>query len=101
MGNDSIKDKMANDVRALVEDAEALLNESVSSTGERAIEIREKLKKRLGELREKVVEMEVVVVQKTKEAAAAADDLVHEHPWKAVGAAIGFGLILGLLIGRR
>ena len=101
MKNDSMRDKMANDVRALVEDAEALLNESVSSTGERTIELREKLKKRLCELREKVVNMETVVVQKTKEAAAAADDLVQEHPWKAVGVAAGVGLILGLLRGRR
>jgi ElaB/YqjD/DUF883 family membrane-anchored ribosome-binding protein len=26
---------------------------------------------------------------------------VHDHPWKAIGAAAGIGLIIGLLIGRR
>ena len=31
----------------------------------------------------------------------AADDYVHEHPWKAIGAAAGVGMIIGLLIGRR
>jgi aspartyl-tRNA synthetase len=28
-------------------------------------------------------------------------DYVHEHPWKAIGAAAGVGLIVGLLISRR
>ena len=35
------------------------------------------------------------------EAARAADEFVHEHPWKAVGIGAGVGLIIGLLIGRR
>jgi ElaB/YqjD/DUF883 family membrane-anchored ribosome-binding protein len=26
---------------------------------------------------------------------------VHEHPWPAIGAAVGVGLVIGLLIGRR
>jgi ElaB/YqjD/DUF883 family membrane-anchored ribosome-binding protein len=33
--------------------------------------------------------------------ARATDDYVHEHPWRAVGAAAGVGLIIGLLISRR
>jgi ElaB/YqjD/DUF883 family membrane-anchored ribosome-binding protein len=33
--------------------------------------------------------------------ARATDDYGHEHPWKAVGAAAGMGLIVGLLLGRR
>jgi len=26
---------------------------------------------------------------------------VHENPWISIGTAVGFGLVLGLLIGRR
>ena len=96
-----IKEKMATDVKALVEDAEALLNESVVSAGEKAVELREKLRERLCEAMQKVIELEGNVVQKTKQAATAADDFVHEHPWKAIGIAAGVGMILGLLIGRR
>ena len=41
------------------------------------------------------------VVEKTKAAARATDDYVHDNPWKAVGVAAGVGFLLGLLVNRR
>ena len=41
------------------------------------------------------------LVDKTRAAARATDDFVHEEPWKAVGVAAALGLALGVLIGRR
>ena len=41
------------------------------------------------------------MVDKTKAAARATDDFVHDQPWKAVGVAAALGLALGVLIGRR
>jgi ElaB/YqjD/DUF883 family membrane-anchored ribosome-binding protein len=43
----------------------------------------------------------VALLVKSKEAARAADAYVHDNPWKAVGVAAGFGLLIGLLGGRR
>jgi ElaB/YqjD/DUF883 family membrane-anchored ribosome-binding protein len=40
-------------------------------------------------------------VEKTKAAARATDDYVHDNPWQAIGAAAVVGLILGALISRR
>lgn len=34
-------------------------------------------------------------------AAQSADNYVHEHPWRAIGAALGIGLLIGLLTTRR
>ena len=48
-----------------------------------------------------VMHLEAAVVDKTKAAARATDDFVHEEPWKAVGVAAALGLALGVLIGRR
>jgi ElaB/YqjD/DUF883 family membrane-anchored ribosome-binding protein len=48
-----------------------------------------------------VVDLEVALIDKTKAAARATDDFVHEEPWKAVGVAAALGLALGVLIGRR
>ena len=39
--------------------------------------------------------------EKAKAAGHAADDFVRDSPWKAIGAAAGIGLVIGLLIGRR
>src|SRR2546430_12233220 len=46
-------------------------------------------KDRLGELQE-------VAVKKTRAAARATDDYVHEHPWRAIGVAAGVGVVIGL-----
>ena len=49
----------------------------------------------------KLAEAEAVMIEKSKQAARATDEYVHENPWKAVGIAAGVGLVVGLLIGRR
>ena len=41
------------------------------------------------------------MVTKSKAAARATDDYVHDHPWKAVGVAAGVGLLIGLLLNRK
>jgi ElaB/YqjD/DUF883 family membrane-anchored ribosome-binding protein len=42
-----------------------------------------------------------IVVEKSKAAAKVTDEYVHDNPWRAIGAAAGIGLVIGLLIGRR
>ena len=64
-------------------------------------DLRERLALRLRDAKERLVDLEVAVVDKTKAAARATDDFVHEEPWKAVGVAAALGLALGVLIGRR
>jgi ElaB/YqjD/DUF883 family membrane-anchored ribosome-binding protein len=49
----------------------------------------------------RITEEQVALLVKTKEAARATDAYVHENPWRAVGVAAGFGLLIGLLSGRR
>jgi ElaB/YqjD/DUF883 family membrane-anchored ribosome-binding protein len=56
---------------------------------------------RLRDTKERLIDLEVALVDKTKACARATDDFVHEEPWKAVGVAAALGLALGVLIGRR
>jgi ElaB/YqjD/DUF883 family membrane-anchored ribosome-binding protein len=49
----------------------------------------------------KLAEAEAAVVDKAKQVGRAADDYVHDNPWRSVGVAAGIGFIAGLLIGRR
>jgi ElaB/YqjD/DUF883 family membrane-anchored ribosome-binding protein len=41
------------------------------------------------------------LLAKTKAAAKATDEYVHESPWTAIGVAGAVGLLVGLIIGRR
>ena len=95
------KDKLVTDLRGVVADAEELLHETASVSGEKMNELRPRLRERLMTARHKLAQAEEAAVEKAKAAARVTDDYVHDHPWRAVGAAAGMGLILGLLIGRR
>ena len=95
------KDKLVQDLKVVIADAEELLRATASQAGEKAAQAREKIQDSLHKAKIKLAEAEEVVIDKTKQAAHATDEYVHEHPWRAVGVAAGIGLIIGLLISRR
>lgn len=97
----SNKDKLVSDLRVVIADTEELLRSTAGAAGEKVGDLRERLSLRLRDTKERLVDLEVAVVDKTKAAARATDDFVHEDPWKAVGVAAALGLALGVLIGRR
>jgi ElaB/YqjD/DUF883 family membrane-anchored ribosome-binding protein len=95
------KDKLIEDMRAVIADAEELLKATANQAGEKIFAARERIQDSIHQAKVKIAEAEAVLVDKTKQAARATDDYVHEHPWRAVGIAAGAGLVVGLLIGRR
>ncbi|MCX7138038.1 MAG: YqjD family protein [Proteobacteria bacterium] len=95
------KEKLVQDFRTVVADAEELLKATASQAGEKVAVARERIQDSLHQAKVKLAEAEDVIVQRSKQAARATDDYVRENPWQAVGAAAGVGLLIGLLIGRR
>lgn len=95
------KQKLVSDLKVVISDTEELLRATAGTAGDKVGELRERIGLRLRDAKERVVDLEVAVVDKTKAAARATDDFVHEEPWKAVGVAAALGLALGVLIGRR
>lgn len=95
------KEKLVTDLKVVISDTEELLRATAGAAGEKVSELRERLGVRLRETKERVLDIEAALVDKTKAAARATDDFVHEEPWKAVGVAAALGLALGVLIGRR
>jgi ElaB/YqjD/DUF883 family membrane-anchored ribosome-binding protein len=95
------KEKLVSDLKVVVSDAEELLRATAGAAGEKVGELRERITLRLRDAKERLADAEVALVDKTKAAARATDDFVHDEPWKAVGVAAALGLALGVLIGRR
>lgn len=95
------KDKLIADFRTVVADAEELLKVTAGQAGDKAVELRGRLQEHLTVAKEKLADAQAAAAEKTKAAARATDDYVHENPWRAVGVAAGIGLVVGLLIGRR
>ncbi len=83
------KERLMSDIKTVLADAEDLLKQAASATGERASELRETALTRLKQAKEKAADVQVVVVEKGKKAARATDDYVHEHPWASIGIAAG------------
>ena len=95
------KDKLIADFKVVIADAEEILRVTAGQAGEKMGDLREKAQARLTTAKIKLAETEAILVDKAKAAGRAADDYVHDNPWRAVGIAAGVGLVIGLLIGRR
>lgn len=95
------KERLVDDLRRVIGDAEDLLQVTAEQTGEKAVEMRGRVRDSLARARVQLVAAEEALKVRAKEAAKATDAYVHEHPWRAVGMAAGAGLVLGLLLGRR
>ena len=95
------KEQLIDDFKVVVADAEALLKATANQGGEKLAEVRAKAEESLRVAKDKMAEAQAALLLKTKAAARATDVYVHENPWRAVGAAAGIGLVIGLLIGRR
>jgi ElaB/YqjD/DUF883 family membrane-anchored ribosome-binding protein len=88
---------ISNDVGTLAEDTRALMAATADVAGEKVAEAR----KRLGAALESGKELYGRARAKALEGAKAADEAVHEHPYQAIGIALGLGALLGYLLARR
>ena len=94
-------DKLMQDMRVVVADAEDLLKATAGQTGERVEKIRARAEESLRVARDRMQAAGKAVQAGAVEAAQTVNDQVHKNPWTAVGIAAGVGLVVGVLIGRR
>ncbi len=94
-------EKLKHDVKNLVSTLDEVVRATASQTGEKIAVLREKAAEVARNAGEHLTEAKDIVVDKTRVAARATDDYVHEKPWHAVGIAACVGLVIGMLIGRR
>ena len=88
---------ICNDVNTLAEDARALLAATADVAGEKVSEARQRLAVAL----ENGKEVYGRVRDKAIEGAKAADQTMHEHPYQAIGIALGIGALIGYFVLRR
>lgn len=93
--------KTVNDIKAVIADAEEMLQNTAGQAGDKVADLRARIQTRLHDAKVRLVEAEALLVAKTKAAARATDFYVHESPWVAVGVAAGVGFLIGVVLGRR
>lgn len=94
-------EKLMSDLRAVLDDAEALLTATAGQAGERIQQARERAKETVRVARERLSESQEALAHRAREAVRDADDYVRGNPWQAVGIAAGVAFIVGLLVSRR
>lgn len=95
------KEQLIADFNEVVADAEALLKATANQGDEKLAMIRAKAEESLRVMKARMAEAQATMLAKTRAAAKATDNYVHENPWRAIGIAAGVGLVIGLLIPRR
>ena len=95
------RDQLLNDLKSVIQDAEQWLRAGSQMTGDELQAAKAKFERTLSTAKAEVIRIEELVVERTKEAAKATDEFVHENPWKSVGIAGAVGLALGVIISRR
>ena len=98
---EAARDRLADEMRTLVSDAEEMLRAASKQGGEQLGAARERLERSVSVAKSELANLEHVVLERARRTARETDEYVHEHPWTSVGVGAGIGLLLGLLLGRR
>jgi ElaB/YqjD/DUF883 family membrane-anchored ribosome-binding protein len=94
-------DKLMQDLRAVVEDAEALVKATAGQAGDKIADARARAEDSLRQARQRLQDAGLEVQARARATAAAADEYVREKPWQVIGVAAGVAFLIGYLIGRR
>ena len=98
---DVTTDKLMQDLKTVVVDAEDLLKATASQGGEQIARIRTRAEESLRVARVRIKDMTQAAEVQAREAAGEEHRQVHHNPWTAVGVAAGVGVLIGLLLGRK
>ncbi len=98
--NKVTRDRLVSDFKTVLGDVEALLRETGGQMGEHAGELRGKLEVGVTKVKSQLHDLEGTLLDRSREAARATDDFVHDHPWESIGIGFGLGLLLGVLINK-
>jgi ElaB/YqjD/DUF883 family membrane-anchored ribosome-binding protein len=96
---DVARDKLVQDFRAVIADTEELMKSAAAVGGEKATAWRAGVEQNLKAAKEKLAQLEQAAVEKSKAAARATDNYVHENPWQSIGVTAGVSVLVGITIG--
>ncbi|MDZ4742720.1 MAG: DUF883 family protein [Verrucomicrobiota bacterium] len=95
------KQKLIDDLKIVISDAEVVLKETAGQLGDKASAARLKLEEGIKVAKVRLNEADKIVREKARIATDATDKYIHDNPYKAIGTGFAIGLIIGLLIRGR
>lgn len=93
------------EMHAMINEAEQMLSDASSATGEKATELQKKGMQLLSSSISKAHELERIAISSVRDLAASTDTMVHDNPWRSVAGAgligAGIGLVIGMALARE
>jgi ElaB/YqjD/DUF883 family membrane-anchored ribosome-binding protein len=89
------------ELQNLIEDVEELLKHVANLKDAELVRMRDRIANTLAAAKESVVAATASIKAQAYRVASSADDYVTDSPWRALGIAALFGMIVGLLAARR
>ena len=97
MSMDEASERLAGNLKTVMEGAEDVMNATVGHTEEKVRELRGRLAAALESAKAAYQRLQ----DGTVAAARATDDTIRDHPYESIGIAFGVGLLVGVLVARR
>src|SRR5437870_4691472 len=91
------KEKLINDIKVVVRDAEALLRATAGDLSEKTKEARARLMSALESAKDSCHKLE----EKALAGARATDKIIREYPYQSIGIAFKIELLIGVLVNRK
>jgi ElaB/YqjD/DUF883 family membrane-anchored ribosome-binding protein len=96
-----MKDKLVEDLKAVVGDADNLMREVASLTSDEFAATRLKIEEKLAETRSRLNDARISVSRKACCVADSTNEYVKDNPCKVLAVAAAVGLIVGAIVSRR
>jgi ElaB/YqjD/DUF883 family membrane-anchored ribosome-binding protein len=93
--------KLLEDLKEVVRDGEELLRAGADDLSERGVAAREKAREKLAAALEAAKQTQQRMREQLVVGAQATDRAIRQHPYQAIGIALGVGLLIGVLATRR
>ena len=97
MTTGSHTEKLVQDIKTVVRDAEELLRATGNDLNAKTQEARQRLATTLESAKGSCHQAE----ERLREGMREADELIREHPYESMGIGFGIGMLIGLLLGRK
>jgi ElaB/YqjD/DUF883 family membrane-anchored ribosome-binding protein len=101
MNSKPVTDKLMEDLRLVVADAEDLLRATAGEAGDKVAAARARAAESISVAKARIAQAGYAAAAQTRDAARATDDYVRENPWTAIAVAAAAGLVVGVLIGKK
>lgn len=95
------KEKLVNDIKAVIGDADTLLKGVASSAAGELSAARDRVETQLGEAKSRLNVARAEATRRACDAADAADAFARGNPWKLFGISALAGLLIGIVLTRR